>query len=451
MIGGWILIYGLLRFLLGTAVGVFFRRIEVEGIENVPDTGPVLLLPNHPNALVDALIIIMQLKRPVSLTAKSTLADNPLLRFFIRVSQVILLNRKQDTGLGADRSRNVDALKECQRRLGQGAAICLFPEGQSHSDPSLRPFRWGAARIALEFAQTSESSEALRIIPVGLNFLQKDRFRSDAWIRFGVPINVTKWIMDYPQGGPTELTEEIERHVRDLTLNFNRRRDSVLMDWAAELIATGGLPPVPIGQKEDNVSHHLGLVRLIRDGYENLKEQKAVEIDELRSRIVHYRRELRHFGIASAEVYILMTAWRAVFFLIQETTVLLVGLPVAVWGIVNHLTPALLVRAVARKLTVEKDQWASNTVFPAVILFPLFYTVQITLAWLYLTPWLAAAYTAGLPVSGYASVRYSDRAGSTWRRSRTFILFLLNPQLQTRLAKEGKQIIEKIQLLGEEV
>ena len=156
--------YGLLRFLLGTAVGIFFRRIEVEGIENVPDTGPVLLLPNHPNALVDALVILMQLKRPVSLTAKSTLADNALLRFFIRVSKVILLHRKQDAGLGADRSRNVNALEECQRRLSQGAAICLFPEGQSHSDPSLRPFRWGAARIALEFTQTRISSEALKII-----------------------------------------------------------------------------------------------------------------------------------------------------------------------------------------------------------------------------------------------------------------------------------------------
>jgi glycerol-3-phosphate O-acyltransferase/dihydroxyacetone phosphate acyltransferase len=443
--------YRLLRFLLGTAVGVFFRRIEVEGIEKVPDTGPILLLPNHPNALVDALVILMQLKRPVSLTAKSTLANNALLRFFIRVSKVILLHRKQDTGLGADRSRNVNALEECQNRLLQGAAICLFPEGQSHSDPSLRPFRWGAARIALEFTQTMVSSEALKIIPVGLNFLQKDQFRSDVWIRFGEPIDVSQWVIDYPQGGPTELTEEIEKHVRDLTLNFDRRRDSVLMDWAAELIATGGLPPVPIGQKEENVSGHVSMVRLIRDGYENLKEKKAAQIDELRSRITQYRRELRRLGIAPAEVYILMTAWRAVFFLIQETTVLLVGLPVAVWGVVNHFIPALMVRGVARKLTVEKDQWASNTVFPAVILFPLFYMIQITLAWFYLSPWVATAYMIGLPISGYAAVRYRDRAGSTWRRSRTFIRFLLNPQLQDHLANEGRQIINKIQMLGEEV
>jgi 1-acyl-sn-glycerol-3-phosphate acyltransferase len=445
------LIYGLLRFWLGTAIGVFFRRIEVEGIENVPQTGPVLLLPNHPNALVDALVILMQLKRPVSLTAKSTLADNVVLRFFIRVSKVILLHRKQDTELGADRSRNVRSLEECRRRLAQGAAICLFPEGQSHSDPFLRPFRWGAARIALEFTQSRVSSETLKIIPVGLNFLHKDRFRSDVWVRFGEPVDVSQWVLDHPQGSPTELTEEIERRVRDLTLNFERRRDSVLMDWAAELLATGGHPPVPIGQEKEAVSSHLSLVRLIRDGYENLKGKKAIEIEELRFRIIRYRLELRRLGIAPAEVYILMTAWRAVFFVIQETTVLLVGLPIATWGVINHLLPALIVRGVAKKLTIEKDQWASNTVFPAVIVFPFFYIIQMTLAWLCLSPVLASTYMVGLPISGYIAVRYRDRAGGTLQRSRTFIQFLFKPYLQAHLANEGKQIIREIQMLGEEV
>jgi hypothetical protein len=106
---------------------------------------------------------------------------------------------------------------------------------------------------------------------------------------------------------------------------------------------------------------------------------------------------------------------------------------------------------VAKKLTIEKDQWASNTVFPAVVVFPIFYMIQLTLAWLYLSPLLALTYMVGLPISGYAAVRYWDRAGGTWQRSRTFIRFLLNPQLQAHLADEGRQIIEEIHLLWEEL
>ena len=131
------MLYRTLKVLLGTAVGIFFRRIEVEGVENVPDTGPVLLLPNHPNALVDALVIVMQLKRPVSLTAKSTLADNAVLKFFIKASKIILFHRKQDSELGADPSRNVKALEECQRRLNMSLEEFKKQRKRGHLSESL--------------------------------------------------------------------------------------------------------------------------------------------------------------------------------------------------------------------------------------------------------------------------------------------------------------------------
>jgi hypothetical protein len=49
------MVYRILRWLSRNSVHISFRRIEVEGIKNVPASGPVLLVPNHPNALVDAL------------------------------------------------------------------------------------------------------------------------------------------------------------------------------------------------------------------------------------------------------------------------------------------------------------------------------------------------------------------------------------------------------------
>lgn len=445
------MVYRILHFIFGLAVRMFFRRIEVQGIENVPASGPVLLLPNHPNALADALVILVKLDRPVSLTAKSTLAYNPLLRFFIRLTNVILLHRKQDVKKGSDPSRNLGAIEECSNRLRKGAAVCLFPEGQSHSDSALRPFRWGAARIALAYQETGDTAAPLTIVPVGLNFLNKDQFRSDVWLRFGEPIQVTEWIRNNPEGDAALLTSSIEQQVKELTLNFEKRRDSVLMEWAAEILGTGGLPPVPIGQDQPKVSSHLTLVRLIRDGYEQLKEKRSVELKKLQEQVRRYRSELRQLGIAPGEVYILMTWRRAAFFILQETTVLLVGLPVALFGLVNHLLPAVVVRAIAKKMANEKDQWASCTIFPSIVFFPLFYTIQLTLVWLFLSPVLASAYTVLLPLSGYAAIRYGDRAGGTWQRARTFIMFMKQPGLQSRLADEGREIIKKIQEFGEEL
>jgi glycerol-3-phosphate O-acyltransferase/dihydroxyacetone phosphate acyltransferase len=62
--------YRVLRVLGRLALRWFYRDVEVVGIERLPVRGPVLLANNHPNALVDALVITCTLQRPVTLTAK---------------------------------------------------------------------------------------------------------------------------------------------------------------------------------------------------------------------------------------------------------------------------------------------------------------------------------------------------------------------------------------------
>ena len=65
-------------------------------MERVPVDGPGLLASNHPNALVDALIVGCTLPRPVVLTAKATLLENPVTRLLIRMVGVVPLRRGSD-------------------------------------------------------------------------------------------------------------------------------------------------------------------------------------------------------------------------------------------------------------------------------------------------------------------------------------------------------------------
>jgi len=448
------MVYRILRWLLRYSVRIFFRRIEVEGIENVPESGPVLLVPNHPNALVDALVVLMHLKRPVSLTAKSTLADIFLLRQMIKSTNIILFHRKKDLAKGADPSRNADAITECRGRLEQGEAILIFPEGQSHSDPGLRPLRSGAARIALDYLHSvglhsGEPATNLVIIPVGLHFPEKDRFRSDVWVRFGKPLDPHMWQDENPEGGPLELTAEIETRIRELTLNFEDRPDSVLLMWAAKILETGAAPPARLGLDKSSVSRRLKLVRLLNEGYQQLKVDQAEVIAELRKRVRAYRLELRDLGIKPSEVYIRMPAWRVARFVVRELVILVVGMPIAAWGYLNHLIPAAVIRVIAVNLSTEKDKWASNVVCPTIVLIPFFYAAQTTAAWFYLPPWWAALYMVSLPFSGLFTILYRDRVGNIWHRSRTFFLFLKNPGLRERLGREGRLIIEELTELGE--
>ena len=68
----------LIRFIIFTLVRLFYPRIEVQDIENVPTSGPAIYVLNHPNSLFDPMVLMLGLKRPVAFLAKSTLFGNPI-------------------------------------------------------------------------------------------------------------------------------------------------------------------------------------------------------------------------------------------------------------------------------------------------------------------------------------------------------------------------------------
>jgi 1-acyl-sn-glycerol-3-phosphate acyltransferase len=145
---------------------LFFRRIEVEAADNVPPAGPVLFVPNHTNALVDPLLLMIAMRRRLTLTAKNVLGSNPFRRGLMSALGVVTFHRSEDRNRGADLRQNVRSLQICRRLLAGGGAVCIFPEGVSHSDPKLRRFHVGPARIALDFVRKDGDPGRLRIVPV---------------------------------------------------------------------------------------------------------------------------------------------------------------------------------------------------------------------------------------------------------------------------------------------
>src|SRR4030095_3239920 len=137
-----VIAYRFLRALGRLALHWFYREIEVVGMERLPVDGPLLLASSHPNALVDALVVGCCLRRPVVLTAKATLLENPVTRFLLRAAGVVPLRRASDAlrpgGDGVvDPARNADAFAAVLDVLDAGGVVLLFPEGKSHSDPAL--------------------------------------------------------------------------------------------------------------------------------------------------------------------------------------------------------------------------------------------------------------------------------------------------------------------------
>lgn len=410
----------------------------------MPNRGPVLFVPNHSNALVDPLLIVIALGRRVTVTAKNVLAKNPLLGLLMSGLGVITFHRREDVGKGAEPRQNVRSLQRCSEVLAKGGAICVFPEGVSHSDPKLRPFRTGPARIAIDYLREHAGATGPAIVPVGLLYTEKERFRSEVWLRFGLPLDAASWRDEHPAADAHDLTDEIRRRVEALVINYETEEESRLLGWAAEIAGTRGELPQPLGQDGRRVADWFRLVDRLRGGYLLLRESHPAEIAALVDRIRRYRAKLSARGIDPAEVYLPMHFGRALLFFLREAELVLVGSPLAAFGVVNHIVPYQIVKQIARALSTDRDHWASNTVYPGFVVFPLFYLLELGAAWLFLPALWALVYTVALSYTGYYALLYRDRIGAVSRRTLTFFHFLRHRAEQAELALEGRAIVAQL-------
>ena len=165
------MLYALLRSVAGVALRWFYRRIDVEGMDQLPRNAPLLIVVNHPNALVDALLVGWVMPRRIVLTAKATLFENGALARLLTWIGVVPLVRSSDARVrqgtsSIDPRRNVRAFGALGAVLRRGGAVVIFPEGITHDNPSLAPLRTGAARIALE---DQIVAERLKIVAIAAN------------------------------------------------------------------------------------------------------------------------------------------------------------------------------------------------------------------------------------------------------------------------------------------
>jgi acyl-[acyl-carrier-protein]-phospholipid O-acyltransferase/long-chain-fatty-acid--[acyl-carrier-protein] ligase len=129
----------LLRLLLWIATHTLYR-IHLEGRENVPAKGGALLVPNHVS-MVDAVLLIASIDRPIRFLMFKGSYDHPLVKPFAKIMGVIPISSQL-------RPREmIQSLRTATQALKDGEIVCIFPEGQMTRIGQMLPFRRGMERI----------------------------------------------------------------------------------------------------------------------------------------------------------------------------------------------------------------------------------------------------------------------------------------------------------------
>ncbi|MBC7842593.1 MAG: 1-acyl-sn-glycerol-3-phosphate acyltransferase [Gemmatimonadaceae bacterium] len=436
--------YRLLTGIARLAVRWYYRDADFDGADRIPPTGPVLLVVNHPNELMDAIFAGLVAPRQLTFTGKATLFENPIAGAFLRHMRVVPLRRSQDERAAPDpqappitAARNAESFAAIHAALAAGSMVLIFPEGRSWDEPRLAPIKSGAARIALSARDAGVRD--VTVVPIGINYERKDGLRSRVLVEVGQPIALDE--LSAEQSQVDVLTREIAKRLHAVTLNFDDDTDAdEVLDLATVLAATTE-DIRPLGDPDAPLSAKVGVARRaddIRQRLERGELQPETEerVRHVQRRLFALRRTATRLGIRLDDVALDTRLPAAGRFVVRELLLAAVGVPLALWGRLNHVLPFTLATWLGVRTSTARSQLAMHTIVLGVVLIPLFYAVQTAVVWRLTGPWWAVLYAASLVPSASWDLRYTERLRQVRQRALAWRHFREDPGLQAKLRTE---------------
>lgn len=443
---GYRLIRGVIRLLLW----VFYRRIEVIGHARMPITGPVIVTPNHHNALVDAMLVIAAFPRPVRVLAKADLFRHPLIGPPLRLMGGVPVRRRLEAG--DDPNKNVEMFQAVTAALRAGGAILIFPEGRTQAQPVLLPLRTGAARIFFEAEWAADERAGVAVLPVGLVFHDPGTFRSaSVLVNVGPPVATADLLglaRDQPERAVRTLTARLAEALRALIVEAEDQHTLHLLEaletaWWEEATHRGETPDGP-----RDAAQSLAWRREVARGAARLAEREPHRVAEVRRRLERYRASLDEVGITGAQLGRPYTARDVTRYAAANAAWLVVGWPLALAGTAGHFLPYQLTGCAVRWLGATAEEEATDKMVAGSIIYPLLWALEGWLVWRLAGPGAAIAFALLLIPSGLLALAWQERLGQVARQARAFVRLLAQRDLRQALLRERQALVDEVRAMA---
>ena len=431
--------YRLILAVFGTALKIFFRRIETVNAGSVPTGTGVIFVMNHPNGLIDPALVFVALPRRISFLAKSTLFRMPLIGWILRTVGALPLYRRIDAG--EDVSQNQKTFEMCRELLRSGGSIALFPEGVSHNSPQLLPLKSGASRIAIGAASTNSAEPInVKIVSVGLYYTNKTTFRSEAMLHFGEAFDVQPSELDQnghpPRDRVKALTTQIDAALREVTLNAENEAELHAARIAEEILNSARI--------EESLETEFDFQKeFIRE----TSDYKDVEADEkLGARLREFDAKLEDFSLEpehlSLALYRRKSVLREAF---HFTWKLILLAPFALIGAILHFPAYQVCKYFSRWYASGSEDIVSTAkVLAGIVFIPLTWLIAAIVVYYFArSPWALLAIPVGF-LLGYAALYTLEEFEEARGWARAIWLFLTKRERFLRLFVERREIQEEL-------
>jgi glycerol-3-phosphate O-acyltransferase/dihydroxyacetone phosphate acyltransferase len=432
---GYVLVRALSRFLLK----LFYSSIGVVGTEHVPATGPLIVAANHHNSIVDAMLLLTVIRRPLRTLANAPLFRHPLIGPFLRLIGALPVHRRQEAG--DDPGRNAALFAATTAALRAGGAILIFPEGRTQPEPVLQELRTGTARMLLAAESEAPGHPRVTLLPVGLVFDQPGTFRAGrALVLIGPPIATADCLDDQVTSGRAArvLTDHLADGLRAQIIEADDRHTLRLLKLVEELWRENDGAPPP-----DEPARVMWMQRAMRT-YRSLVERASGRVAAFRGELEAFDAELEKAGLAAERLSRTYSFVVVARFALGEGLSLLVGAPLALCGMAVHVLPYQLTAGAVRLIPHTDEEEATDKIAAGFVLFPLAWSAEAYAVFAVGGGLALVLFLAALLPTGFFALAWHERLEHVKQEASAFARFLRDRNLPRRLRQRRQALATEL-------
>lgn len=196
-------LWQLIWFFAKIALKLFYKKIIIEGKENIPKNCPIIFASNHQNALMDPLAILYASNRQVVFAARADMFKNKTVAKILNFLKIIPIFRMKD---GKENLQKNDITFNLSIKiLKNNKSICLFPEATHNDKRQLLPHKKAIPKLAFLAEEKNNFNLDIKIVPIGIYYSDYSKIGSTLYIKIGKCISVKDYKTEYYENPLTAI------------------------------------------------------------------------------------------------------------------------------------------------------------------------------------------------------------------------------------------------------
>lgn len=387
-------------FLLKKVVGwwhnkIYYRNVTVIGKENIPADTPLIYTANHQNALMDALILLFSVNRIMVFVARADIFKNPRIAKILYFLKVMPIYRVRD-GYESIKKTN-DIIKRTVDVITSGCGMVVLPEGNHSSLRRLRPFKKGFARMAFQTEELNNFNANLHIVPVGIYYESRKKYRSSVIIQFGKPIPVAPYIDQYKKNPPiayNAIKDELSEAIRPLIIDIKSVKNYELFNKLRtynQFFSGSGNTDISNVYYDNFILQQKLISALCKE--ESINPDNIEKLDSTFTEFEKITRENKLSNYGKERVVSFLS-------LLFKTLGLIVLSPFSIYGCINNALQWFIPIWITNSKLKDKQFVSSFKFVLSMLLTPVFYFLQSLIVYLVFNDIvIAAIYLLSLPLT----------------------------------------------------